>query len=239
MKSLDRLEKGALALGIRLDEKQLGQFEHYYAMLIETNKVMNLTSITEWEDVVDKHFIDSLSIVRVARLKENDRIMDMGTGAGFPGIPLKIAFPDTRMTLMDSLNKRIGFLKHVISELELENIEAVHSRAEELARKPEYREQFDLCVSRAVANMSTLSEYCLPFVKIGGKFVPYKSGNVSEELNKSQKAIAILGGKISHVDNYTLMGTDASRSLIIVDKVRMTGKTYPRKAGKPSKEPLS
>ena len=239
MKRTEKLAREALELGICLSESQLEQFEQYYEMLIETNKVMNLTGITQWEDVVDKHFIDSLCVARAVRFKEGDKVIDMGTGAGFPGIPLKIAFPDIQITLMDSLNKRIGFLKNVLLELGLLKAETVHARAEDLARDPGYREQYDYCFSRAVANMSTLSEYCLPFVKVGGKFIPYKSGNIDEELTNSQNAISRLGGKISYVDQYTLMGTDAGRSLIVVDKIRPTGKAYPRKAGKPSREPLS
>ena len=163
-------------------------------------------------------------------------MIDMGTGAGFPGIPLKIVFPKLNVVLADSLNKRILFLKDVIQELGLEDIEAVHGRAEELARKTEYRETFDLCVSRAVANLSTLSEYCIPFVKVGGKFVSYKSGSCEEEINSSKKAVQLLGGRITNVDKFEL--GEASRSFVVIDKVKITAKRFPRKAGTPSKEPL-
>ena len=173
-------------LGIVLTDQQLEQFEKYYEMLIEKNKVMNLTAITEFDEVIEKHFLDSVNICHLLDLKSEISVLDMGTGAGFPGIPLKIVFPKLNVVLADSLNKRILFLKDVIRELGLEEIEAVHGRAEELARKPEYRENFDLCVSRAVANLSTLSEYCLPFVKLGGKFVSYKSGSCEEEINDSK-----------------------------------------------------
>lgn len=229
---IEELEK----LGIVLTDHQLDQFEKYYEMLIEKNKVMNLTAITEFDEVIEKHFLDSVNICHLLNLQSEIRLLDMGTGAGFPGIPLKIAFPKLNVVLADSLNKRILFLQDVIRELGLEEIEAVHGRAEELARKTEYRENFDLCVSRAVANLSTLSEYCIPFVKVGGKFVSYKSGNCEEEINNSKKAVQLLGGKITKVDKFEL--GEASRSFVVIDKVKTTAKRFPRKAGTPSKEPL-
>jgi len=158
-------------------------------MLIERNKVMNLTAITEYEEVINKHFIDSLSIIKVYQNKENIKVIDMGTGAGFPGIPLKIAFPNWDITLLDSLNKRVNFLNDVINQLELKNITAIHGRAEDYGNETHYRETYDLCVSRAVAKLSTLSEYCLPYVKVNGYFIPYKAGNIDAEVNESQKAI--------------------------------------------------
>lgn len=223
-------------LSIQLTEKQLEQFQTYYEMLVEKNKVMNLTGITEWEEVLEKHFLDSISLIRAIDLKQNLTVMDMGTGAGFPGIPLKIAFPNLKVTLADSLNKRVLFLQEVIDELGLEEIEAIHGRAEDLAKDKKYRQQYDLSVSRAVANLTTLSEYCLPFVKIGGQFVSYKSGECEDEVTSSKKAIFVLGGKIKEVIKFEL--GESGRSFIVIDKVNGTPKEYPRKAGTPSKKPI-
>ena len=188
-------EKKLNEMGIQLSERQYQQFNNYFELLIEWNKVMNLTGITEYEEVNEKHFVDSLSIVKAVDIGSIETVMDVGTGAGFPGIPLKIAFPHLKVTLLDSLNKRIKFLDTVISELKLEDIHTIHGRAEDYARKEEYRENFDLVVSRAVANLSTLSEYCLPYVKIGGLFIPYKSGEIEEEVKNAETALKILGGK--------------------------------------------
>ena len=174
-------------MGIQLSERQYQQFNNYFELLIEWNKVMNLTGITEYEEVNEKHFVDSLSIVKAVDIGSIETVMDVGTGAGFPGIPLKIAFPHLKVTLLDSLNKRIKFLDTVISELKLEDIHTIHGRAEDYARKEEYRENFDLVVSRAVANLSTLSEYCLPYVKTGGLFIPYKSGEIEEEVKNASQ----------------------------------------------------
>lgn len=229
---------GLEQLHIDLSEEQLKAFETYYHMLIEKNKVMNLTAITEWEDVMVKHFLDSLALIKAMDITQEMRVLDLGTGAGFPGIPLKIAFPKLKLVLVDSLNKRITFLKEVIEEFKLEGIEAYHGRAEEYAKKPEFRGSFDLCVSRAVANLSTLSEYCIPFVKKDGYFIPYKSGNVLEELENSKKAIHILGGKLEEVYDFTLPGTDMARTFVKIKKTMATPNKYPRSAGKPSKEPL-
>lgn len=224
---------------IELTDEQISQFMTYYKMLVEKNKVMNLTAITEFEEVIEKHFIDSLMLIKAADLKEqNYRVLDLGTGAGFPGIPLKIAYPNLEVVLVDSLNKRVKFLSEVIDGLRLENITAVHGRAEDIAKKKEYREQFDYCVSRAVANLSTLSEYCIPFVKIGGSFISYKSGKLEEELEDARNPIKILGGKIENVVQFSLPGTEVSRSFVVIGKKKETAKKYPRNAGKPSKEPL-
>lgn len=228
-------------LGIVLTERQLAQFEKYYELLIEKNKVMNLTAITEPYDVIEKHFIDSLSIVKAISLEQMEQIhtvLDLGTGAGFPGIPLKIAFPHLKITLLDSLNKRIRFLNEVIEELELEQIEGIHGRAEDIAKKEEYREQYDLCVSRAVANLSTLGEYCVPFVHIGGLFVAYKGEKVDEEMQGVTKAFEALGACLERVEEFQLPNTDMGRKMVLVRKERKTPKKYPRKAGLPSKEPL-
>lgn len=224
--------------GIDLTEKQLSQFEKYFEMLVEKNKVMNLTGITEKDEVIEKHFIDSLSCEKVINFQEINSVIDVGTGAGFPGLPIKIAFPHLKVVLMDSLNKRVGFLQEVIDELGLENIQALHDRAEDLARNPEYREQFDLCVSRAVANLSILSEYCLPFVKKGGEFVSYKSGKVNEEIEEAKNAIQILGGKIENIQLFNLPGTDIERALVVIKKENVTPEKYPRKAGAAEKKPL-
>jgi 16S rRNA (guanine527-N7)-methyltransferase len=210
----------------------------YYEMLIERNNVMNLTAITEYEEVINKHFIDSLSIIKVYQNKENIKVLDMGTGAGFPGIPLKIAFPDWNITLLDSLNKRVNFLNDVINQLELNNITAIHGRAEDYGKDMHYRETYDLCVSRAVAKLSTLSEYCLPYVKVNGYFIPYKAGNIDSEVNESKKAINILGGNLEKVEQFQLPNTDIERSFVVIKKINRTPKQYPRSAGKPSKEPM-
>ena len=225
-------------LGITLTDQQKQQFVKFYELLVEWNKVMNLTGITECEEVNEKHFVDSLSIVKAIDISKVETIIDVGTGAGFPGIPLKIAFPHLKVVLLDSLNKRIKFLDTVINELGLDDIKTIHGRAEDFGKNPEYREQFDLCVSRAVANLSTLSEYCVPFIQIGGHFIPYKSGKIQEELDSSRKAVDILGGKIENCVTYALADTDMERSLVVIEKVKATKKAYPRKAGKPSREPL-
>ncbi len=223
---------------ISLTDRQLEQFNKYYEMLIERNKVMNLTAITEYSDVVIKHFIDSLSLKRVMDLDQDLSLIDMGTGAGFPGIPLKIAFPRLNIVLLDSLNKRVGFLNDVIKELELNGIKAIHGRAEDYGKDPAYRENFDLCVSRAVARLSSLAEYCIPYVKEGGHFVPYKAGNMEEELQESSKAIHVLGGKLIKTESFILPESDIERTLILIKKERKTPKAYPRSAGKPTKEPI-
>lgn len=234
------LDSGCEELGIVLTEKQKEQFFKYFQLLTEWNQVMNLTAITEMPEVVTKHFVDSLLVVKVSDgiRTEAYSCIDVGTGAGFPGIPLKIAFPQLQITLLDSLNKRVGFLNTVIQELGLTGITAVHGRAEDFGRNKEYREQFDLCVSRAVANLSTLSEYCLPFVKAGGKFLPYKSGKVEEEAREAESAVKKLGGSMRETKTLVLPGTDVDRTFVPIDKINMTPKKYPRKAGMPGKEPL-
>lgn len=236
--NLEKFKNGLQQLHIALSEKQMEQFLQYYELLVEKNKVMNLTAITEFDEVVEKHFLDSVSLTQQLDLHQPLKVLDLGTGAGFPGIPLKIVFPELEITLMDSLNKRVLFLQDVISSLQLENIEAVHGRAEEAARNKKYRESFDLCVSRAVANISTLSEYCLPFVKVGGSFISYKSSTIEDELEDGKKGIAILGGKVKDVYKFTLPDSELQRSFVIIEKEKKTPKAYPRKAGTPSKEPL-
>lgn len=224
------------SIGIELINSQLNAFETYYDMLIDRNKVMNLTAITEFDEVMDKHFLDSIYLFRSIKLEADYKLIDIGTGAGFPGIPLKIVFPELKITLLDSLNKRVGFLNDVIDELNLNDIEAIHGRAEDIARDKAYRASYDIAVSRAVANLSTLSEYCLPFVKIGGKFVSYKSGDCADEVDNAKAAIHLLGGKINKIDEFSY--SNNSRSFIVIDKVMNTSNKYPRKAGLPSKKPL-
>ena len=237
--STESFVKGLEQLNIELSENQIQQFLKYYEMLVEWNKVMNLTAITEYEEVVAKHFLDSLASVKVCDFSKIKTVIDIGTGAGFPGIPLKIAFPQLNIVLLDSLNKRINFLNEVIRELGPQDIRCIHGRAEDFAKQKEYRENFDLCVSRAVANMSTLSEYCMPYVKVNGYFVPYKSGKIDEELEQAKKAVAVLGGKIEHVEKFQLLDTDMERSFVVVKKQKATPKKYPRKAGMPSREPIA
>lgn len=223
---------------IPFSKEQQEQLITYYEMLVEKNKVMNLTAITEFEEVLDKHFLDSISLAQYVDLTKPVSVIDLGTGAGFPGMPLKIMFPDLKITLADSLNKRILFLDEVISELGLTDIQTVHARAEDLAHDPNYREQYDYCVSRAVANLSSLSEYCLPFVQIGGSFISYKSGEIEEELAAAKKAIFLLGGQFDRVIPFQLEGTDLNRSFVVIRKEKKTAKTYPRKSGMPTKKPL-
>lgn len=231
----DKFVVGLNTIGIMLTDKQMQQFLTYYEMLVEKNKVMNLTAITEFDEVIEKHFLDSLQIAKYVDL-DGKTLIDIGTGAGFPGIPLKIAFPQLKVILLDSLNKRIKFLDEVIHELGLKDVETLHGRAEDYGKHVDYREQFDFCVSRAVANLSSLSEYCIPFVKKEGYFIPYKSGNIDEELQSANKAVFLLGGKMEKVEKFAL--EDSQRSFVFIKKVNNTAKKYPRKAGLPTKEPL-
>lgn len=225
-------------LDIKVTDRMLEQFDLYYRLLTDWNKVMNLTAITEYNEVFLKHFADSLYFVKAADPRHFSKLIDVGTGAGFPGIPIKIVFPEIQVTLLDSLNKRIKFLNTVIDQLGLRYITAVHGRAEDLARKKEHREQYDACLSRAVANLSTLSEYCLPFTKVGGYFFSYKSGEIEDEVSAAQNAVSLLGGKICETQRFNLMDTDIKRSIIVIKKVKETKNKYPRKAGTPAKEPL-
>jgi len=235
---LSVLDQGCQEMGIVLDGEQRQQFVDFYEYLVEKNKVMNLTGITEFQEVLVKHFLDSLACVKAVDIKKVKRMMDVGTGAGFPGVPLKIAFPHLEACLLDSLKKRVNFLEETFDLLKLTDITAVHGRAEEYAKNKAYRESFDLCVSRAVSNLATLSEYCLPYVKVGGSFISYKSGTVQEEAEQAEKAVKILGGKIRDVVYFSLPDSKIQRSLVVIEKVKSTPGKYPRKAGTPLKEPL-
>ena len=235
---LSVLDQGCQEMGIVLDGEQRQQFVDFYEYLVEKNKVMNLTGITEFQEVLVKHFLDSLACVKAFDIKKVKRMMDVGTGAGFPGVPLKIAFPHLEACLLDSLKKRVNFLEETFDLLKLTDITAVHGRAEEYAKNKAYRESFDLCVSRAVSNLATLSEYCLPYVKVGGSFISYKSGTVQEEAEQAEKAVKILGGKIRDVVYFSLPDSEIQRSLVVIEKVKSTPGKYPRKAGTPLKEPL-
>lgn len=238
LEKMNGLKEDAHVFGVTLSDEQLSQFYTYYQMLIEWNEKINLTAITDFDEVIKKHFLDSLSIGRILQQDSSVSILDIGTGAGFPGIPIKIAFPDTEITLMDSLNKRVNFLNEVINTLGLKKIEALHGRAEDFAKKDMLRETFDICVSRAVANLSSLSEFCLPYVKVGGRFISYKSEKAMEELDASKKAIDILGGGNVACDEFELPGTDFKRTFVIINKMKETPLKYPRKAGTPVKQPL-
>ena len=222
-------------------DRLIEQFETYYNMLIEKNKVMNLTAITERDEVVLKHFIDSLAVAEAFPDIKNSgmKVLDLGTGAGFPGVPLSLVFPQLKMTLFDSLNKRILFLQDVIRELSMQYCTAVHGRAEEAARKKDMREQYDLVVSRAVASLPVLSEYCIPFVKPGGYFISYKTSEIEDELKTAEHAIQLLGGSLDRVEKIPLPESDILRSFVIIKKEKRTDKAYPRKAGTASRNPLS
>lgn len=233
------LIQGCLELGIHLTDTQVNQFETYYELLVEWNKVMNLTGITEYDEVMQKHFVDSLSIVKAADLGQCKKVLDMGTGAGFPGIPIKIVYPHLEVVLLDSLNKRIKFLNEVIGKLGLSGITAIHGRGEDYAKQKEYREMFDLCVSRAVANLASLSEYCIPYTILHGNFISYKSGSIEDELQNAKNAVFLLGGKMKDTVKFTLPGSDIERSLVVIEKVKKTPGKYPRKAGLPAKEPIA
>ena len=232
------LYRGLKELHLDITKEQEEQFVKYYELLIKKNKVMNLTSITDFNEVLVKHFIDSLSIVKVVDMTKVKELIDVGTGAGFPGVPIKIMYPHIHLVLADSLMKRVKFLEESCFMIGLRNTDCIHGRAEDLGQDKKYREQFDLCVSRAVANLSTLSEYCVPFVKKGGNFVAYKAGGVENEIEAGLGAIGKLGGKLAQKIEFTLPESDSKRVLLRVEKETSTNIRYPRKAGLPAKEPL-
>ncbi|MBS6202913.1 MAG: 16S rRNA (guanine(527)-N(7))-methyltransferase RsmG [Firmicutes bacterium] len=240
MNNLNQFEKYLEQFQITLNDKQKEQFLKYYELLVEWNGFMNLTAITEFDDVMKKHFADSLSIVKAfSKIRtEKLKVIDIGTGAGFPGIPLKIVFPQIELTLLDSLQKRLKFLQEVIDQLELGEVELIHGRAEDFCKPSMKREQYDLCVSRAVANLATLSELCLPYVKVGGKFIPYKSEKAEEEVREAQKAITLLGGEVKGQIGFELPESNIGRTLVVIEKKNITPKKFPRKAGMPAKEPI-
>ena len=231
-----KMKENMAKINIQISDKQIDEFFKYMNLLIEWNEKINLTSIIEPDEIIIKHFVDCGTILKY--LNNNENVIDIGTGAGFPGIPIKILNESLNITLIDSLNKRINFLKEVSNLLKLENIKIIHGRAEDLAHQAEFRQKYDKSVSRAVANLSTLSEYDLPFVKIGGKMIAMKGFEIDEELENAKKAINVLGGKVEEVEKFNLIDTDNKRSIIIINKVKPTPKQFPRKAGKPSKEPI-
>ena len=232
----EEMSKKSKILGVRFSVEQIEQFYKYMNLLIEWNEKMNLTAITEPKEIILKHFIDSITILKY--IDDNSKLVDVGTGAGFPGVPLSIMNPTLKITLVDSLNKRLIFLQEVVKELNLKNIEIVHARAEEFGQNKNYREKFDIATSRAVANLATLSEYLVPLVKIGGKIISMKASNAKEEINDAQKAIEVLGGKIEKIEEFDLPESDIGRTIIIIDKNKCTPAIYPRKAGTPAKEPI-
>lgn len=230
------LAKRAIQFKVNLSEEQLNQFYKYMQLLLEWNEKINLTAITDPEEIITKHFIDSLSLVPY--IEPKDIVLDIGTGAGFPGVPLKIVLSQNDFTLLDSLNKRVDFLKIIIQELGLEKIEAIHGRAEEFSKEQNRRENYNIVVSRAVAKLNVLLEYMLPFVKIGGRCICMKALDIEDEVESAKKAIEILGGKIEQIDTITLENTDIERKIVVIKKIKETPKKYPRKAGTPTKEPI-
>ena len=229
------LEK-ASTMGVRFSVEQMDKFYKYMNLLIEWNEKINLTAIIEPNEIILKHFIDSITILK--DIKDGLTVVDVGTGAGFPGIPLSIMNPTLKITLVDSLNKRLIFLQEVINELDLKNVKLIHARAEEFGRNKKYREKFDVATSRAVANLATLSEYLLPLVKINGKAISMKAGNASQEIEDAEKAIKTLGGNINNIEEFNLPQSDIGRTIIIIDKIKETPGKYPRKPGTPAKEPI-
>ncbi|MCH5187216.1 MAG: 16S rRNA (guanine(527)-N(7))-methyltransferase RsmG [Oscillospiraceae bacterium] len=234
---MEKLKTGAENMGISLDDTQLDRFEKYMDMLLNRNKVMNLTAITEKDEIISRHFLDSVTPLMTDKFPPGASVIDIGAGAGFPSLPLKIARPDLCVTMLDSLNKRVGFLNDVILSLGLENIEAVHMRAEDGGHS-ELRESFDVAVARAVADLSVLAEYALPFVKVGGCFIAMKGGDPEEEIGGAKAAIKALGGRIEAVKEVHIDEGGLDHTLCIINKIGRTPSKYPRKAGKPAKEPI-
>jgi 16S rRNA (guanine527-N7)-methyltransferase len=234
----DILNKASNNEGLEYNEKKHGQFMRYKELIKEWNEKVNLTAIKEDEEIVKKHFIDSMKVFKFDKLKDAKSVIDIGTGGGFPGIPMKIMKPEINIVLLDSLNKRIKFLNEVIKELNLEGIKAIHGRAEDFAQEVEYRGKFDVAVSRAVANLTVLSEFCIPYVKVGGYFVAMKGPAVEEEIKQSKNAIRMLGGRVEHIEKVQIEDSDLNHNLVIISKISETNKKYPRKAGMVTKSPL-
>ncbi|MUG47882.1 16S rRNA (guanine(527)-N(7))-methyltransferase RsmG [Paenibacillus woosongensis] len=224
--------------GIEVNAEQLTQFETYFKELVSWNEKMNLTGITEREQVYVKHFYDSISLAFHMNMRDIQSLADIGSGAGFPGIPLKICFPQLKLTIVDSLNKRIHFLQNIVDQLSLDGVELIHGRAEDIARKPQYRDQFDLVTARAVARMAVLNEFCLPFVKVGGVFAAMKGSDPREEVEEAARSMKVLNGKLIGSHHFTLPMEDSDRHIILVKKTAATPKAYPRKAGTPLKSPI-
>lgn len=235
---METMLKGSKELNIELNEEMLEKFSKYKELLKEWNEKINITTITDDVEIDQKHFLDSLTVLNSDLFNGKKKVIDIGTGGGFPGVPIKIANPLLEITLLDSLNKRIIFLNEVIKELNLQGISAIHGRAEEYSITEQYREKYDIAVSRAVASLNTLSEYCIPFVKVGGYFVSMKGPDVEEELKLSKNAINLLGGKLLDVKKIEIPNTDIIHSLIIIEKIKPTPTKYPRGGGKPRKNPL-
>lgn len=235
---MKQLENAFEQLNISIGSETVFKFEKYMKLILEWNEKVNLTAITDEDDFIKKHFIDSILCVGFDEIKNADTVIDVGTGAGFPGVPLALVFPDKQFLLIDSLGKRIKILYEILETLEISNVTLIHTRAEDLAHKKEYREKFDICFSRAVANLATLAEYCLPFVNIGGAFISYKGPDAGEELKEAGNAIKLLGGEAEDIRKINIEGFDLDHNIIIVKKKRNTPVKYPRKAGTPTKEPL-
>lgn len=235
---MEQLRKTLEQLKIPYDDHIIDQFQNYMDSILEWNEKVNLTAITDKDEFIKKHYIDSLACAGCSQIEHAKTIIDIGTGAGFPGIPLAIIYPNKKFLLLDSLNKRLKIIEELASEIGINNVTVLHGRAEEVAQKKEYREQFDFCVSRAVANLAVLSEYCIPFVKVGGYFAAYKTGNAEDEINESLKAIKILGGVIEDRKAVNIDDFDLDHQIVMIRKMNKTLAKYPRKAGTPVKEPL-
>ena len=234
----EALQDAAAKYGLKLTESQISDFNVYYELLVEWNQKINLTALTSPEDVAVKHIIDSLSCFKQELFKPGTTLIDVGTGAGFPGLPLKIYYPELKLTLLDSLNKRVKFLQLVVDKLNLNGVEVIHARSEEVARQKKYREKFDLASARAVARLPILAEYCLPFVKVGGTFIALKGRQYEEEMTEADKAVKVLGGKIAEAVPVKLPGLEDKRAVIYIEKIKKTPAVYPRKAGTPERNPI-